>query len=76
MIFANFINFVRGNCRWDGFFTFKLDGLEVIKLSLIKVRQVPKDANVFKTKVVPLVGIGVVGHFVLMNVLSLPPSAG
>ena len=76
MIFANFIDVVSDDCRSGCVLTFKLDGLEVVKLSLVEVGQIPKDADVFKTKVVPFVGIGVVWHFVFVHVLSLSPSAG
>jgi len=46
------------------------DNLEVIELGLIPIGQVPENTNVFKGEVVPVIVIGVVRNFILVNVLS------
>jgi len=76
MILTNFIYSVSSHSTACFFVTFQLDRLEVVKLSLVEVGQVPEDADVFKTKIVPFIGIRVVRHFVIMHILALPPSSG
>jgi len=56
--------------------SLQVDQLEVVVLGFVEVGQVPEDANVLKTQVVPLVAVRVVGHLVFMHVLSLSPGAG
>jgi len=76
MIFTNFINGVSSDSSSWCILALKLNRLEVVKLRLVEVGQVPEDADVFKTKVVPFIGIGVVGHFIIVHVLTLSPSSG
>ena len=47
--------------------------MEVIVFSLVVVWEVPKDADILKSEVVPLVVIGIVGDLILMDILALAP---
>jgi hypothetical protein len=49
--------------------------MEVVVFRLVPIWQVPKNTNVFQAEVVPLVGVGVIRYFVIVNVLSLSPNA-
>jgi len=76
MIFTNLIYGVSSDSSSWCILAFKLNRLEVVKLRLVEVGQVPEDADVFKTKVVPFIGVRVVGHFIIMHVLTLSPGSG
>ena len=52
-----------------------LNSMEVVVFRLVPIWQVPKNTNVFQAEVVPLVGVGVIRYFVIVNVLSLSPNA-
>mmetsp|Transcript_115393 Transcript_115393/g.160183 ORF Transcript_115393/g.160183 Transcript_115393/m.160183 type:complete len:229 (-) Transcript_115393:36-722(-) len=50
-----------------------IDSLEVVEFGFIPVDQVPEDANILKSHVIPFVIVGVVRNLVIMNVLTLSP---
>lgn len=74
--------FVRNICSYGwlnlfhslDFIVTDINCLEVIKLSFIKVWQVPVYSYVFKTKIMPFICIRIVGNFVVMDIFSLSPS--
>ena len=76
--------FVRGVCLYWRINIFKslneasasyVNSMEVVVLALIKVRQVPEYADVFKCQVVPFICIWVVWNLVVVDVLSTSPGA-
>ena len=63
--------------RWFDFVVASVDvhSLEVVVFALVEVGQVPVDADVFQSQVIPLVGVRVVWHCVVMHVLATAPGA-
>ncbi len=57
-------------------FSVYLHSLKVVVFCFVPIGQVPKNANVLQAEVVPFVGIRVIWHLVIVNVLALSPNTG
>jgi len=48
----------------------ELNSVEVIPFALIEVRQVPENTNILQTEIVPLIGIGIIRYFIVVDLLA------